>query len=148
VKQRYDGASDWNFITRVKRHVGSRTILGSGDLFTAEIITQRMRESGVDGVALARGVIGNPWLFSQTLAALNGKPIPPPPTLDEQYEVILQHYHWSETFYGAHRSASDMRKFGVNYAKLHPEAIAVRDAFVRAKNRDDWMNVLQKWYRK
>jgi nifR3 family TIM-barrel protein len=148
VKQRYDGASDWDFITRVKQHVGDRTILGSGDLFSAETIVRRMRESGVDGVALARGAIGNPWLFSQTLAVLNGKPIPSPPTLAEQYEIILQHYNLSETLYGAHRSASDMRKFGVNYAKLHPEPLAVRDAFVRAKNRDDWMSVLQKWYRK
>jgi nifR3 family TIM-barrel protein len=147
VKQRYDGASDWDFIARVKQHAGSRTILGSGDLFTAETIAQRIRESGVDGVALARGAIGNPWLFSQTRNALNGEPIPSPPTLAEQYEIILRHYNLSETLYGAHRSASDMRKFGVNYAKLHPEPLAVRNDFVRAKNRDDWMNVLKKWYR-
>jgi len=147
VKQRYDGLSDWNFIAKVKQHAGSRTILGSGDLFSAETVLRRMKESGVDGVALARGAIGNPWLFSQTRAALNGEPIPPPPTLAEQYEMILQHYNLSETLYGAHRSASDMRKFGINYAKLHPEPLAVRDAFVQAKNHDDWMNVLKMWYR-
>ena len=147
VLQRYDGLSDWNFIGRVKRHAGDRVILGSGDLFDAETVVRRMKETGVDGVALARGAIGNPWLFCQVHAALAGNPIPPPPTLAEQYDVILRHYNLSETLYGAHRSASDMRKFGVYYAKLHPNETAVRDAFVRAKNRDDWLAVLQTWYR-
>lgn len=147
VLQRYTGTSDWDFIARVKRHAGHRVILGSGDLFTAETVVCRMRETKVDGVALARGAIGNPWLFNDLRAALTGKPVPPPPTLLEQYEIILQHYNLSETLYGAHRSASDMRKFGVYYAKRHPEETAVRDAFVRAKNREDWLNVLQTWYR-
>jgi len=147
VTQRYEGLSDWDFIGRVKRHAGSRVILGSGDLFDAETVVRRMNETGIDGVALARGVIGNPWLFRQVRTALARIPIPPPPTLSEQYAVILRHYDLSETLYGAHRSTSDMRKFGVYYAKLHPNAIAVRDAFVRAKNRDDWLAVLQTWYR-
>ena len=148
VLQRYDGWSDWDFIARVKRHAGDRVILGNGDLFDAETVVRRMRETAVDGVALARGVIGNPWLFRQVRAALTGEPIPPPPTLAEQYAVILRHYDLAETLYGAHRCASDMRKFGVYYAKLHPNEIAVRDAFVRAKNRDDWLAVLNTWYTK
>ncbi len=146
VLQRYAGLSDWEFIGRVKRHAGSKVILGSGDLFDAETVVRRMRETGVDGVALARGAIGNPWLFQQVRAALAGKPVPPP-SLAEQDAVILQHYNLSETLYGAHRSASDMRKFGVYYAKHHPQETSVRDAFVRAKNRDDWLQVLRTWYR-
>jgi nifR3 family TIM-barrel protein len=147
VLRRYTGLSDWDFLARVKRHVGSRVILGSGDLFDAETVARRMREAGIDGVALARGIIGNPWLFRQVRAALADESAPPPPTLAEQYAVILRHYDLSETLYGAHRSATDMRKFGVYYAKLHPQETAVRDAFVRAKNRDDWLAVLQTWYR-
>ena len=147
VLQRYTGESDWDFIAQAKRHVGNRMLLGSGDLFTAETVVQRMRESGTDGVALARGAIGNPWLFNQVRAALAGQTVLPPPTLLEQYDVILQHYDLAETLYGAHRSASDMRKFGVYYAKLHPEETSVRDAFVRSKNRNEWLNVLQIWYR-
>ena len=147
VLQRYAGVSDWDFIARVKHHAGSRVILGSGDLFDAETVVRRMKETGVDGVALARGAIGNPWLFGQVRAALADQPIPPLPSLAEQSAVILRHYDLSETLYGAHRSASDMRKFGVYYAKRHPEKTAVRNAFVRAKNRDDWLAVLQTWYR-
>ena len=147
VLQRYTGESDWDFIARAKRHVGQRVILGSGDLFDAETVVRRMQETGVDGVALARGAIGNPWLFNQVRAALAGQTIPPPPNLLEQYEIILSHYNLSESLYGSHRSASDMRKFGVYYAKRHPEETPVRDAFVQAKTRDDWLNILQIWYR-
>ena len=147
VMQRYEGLSDWNFIRRVKCHAGSRVILGSGDLFDAETVLRRMSETSVDGVALARGIIGNPWLFRQVRAALAVNPIPPSPTLAEQAAVILRHYDLAEILYGAHRSASDMRKFGVYYAKLHPNETAVRDDFVRAKNRSDWLAVLEYWYR-
>ncbi|MCL2346696.1 MAG: tRNA-dihydrouridine synthase family protein [Planctomycetaceae bacterium] len=146
VLQRYAGLSDWNFLAKVKRHAGKRLIFGSGDLFTAETVVQRMSETGVDGVALARGVIGNPWLFGQVRAALSGQPVPPMPTLAEQAEMILRHYDLSESLYGAHRSASDMRKFGVYYAKLHPNEIDVRTDFVKAKNRNDWLAILEKWY--
>ncbi|MCL2624285.1 MAG: tRNA-dihydrouridine synthase family protein [Planctomycetaceae bacterium] len=145
VLQRYEGLSDWDFIRRVKQHVGKRVIIGSGDLFDAEIALRRMTETGVDGIALARGVIGNPWLFRQVRAVLANTPVPPPPTLTEQAAVMMRHYDLAEAFYGAH-PASDMRKFGVYYAKLHPNESSVRDAFVRAKTRDDWIAVLQQWY--
>ena len=69
VEQRYVGPSRWEFLREVKQHAGTRTVLGSGDLFTAEDCLAMMRETGVDGVTAARGAIGNPWIFSQTHAA-------------------------------------------------------------------------------
>src|SRR5436309_7917185 len=63
VKQRYIGPSNWDFLARVKRHAGSHTILGSGDLFTATAVRKMIDETGVDGVSVARGAIGNPFIF-------------------------------------------------------------------------------------
>src|SRR5262245_56740889 len=62
VKQRYVGPSKWDFLARVKRHVGSRTVLGSGDLFRAEDVKRMIDTTGVDGVTVARGAIGNPFV--------------------------------------------------------------------------------------
>ncbi len=70
VKQRYVGPSRWEFLARVKRHVGDRTVLGSGDLFTADDCIRMMDETGVDGVTVARGCIGNPWIFEECRAKL------------------------------------------------------------------------------
>ena len=66
VQQRYVGPSKWEFLKRVKRHAGDGTVLGSGDLFTPQDIVRMMEETGVDGVTVARGCIGNPWIFEQT----------------------------------------------------------------------------------
>ena len=75
VKQRYVGPSNWNFLARLKRHAGSHTILGSGDLFTSAAVRRMMDETGVDGVTVARGAIGNPFIFRECRALLNGAPI-------------------------------------------------------------------------
>lgn len=152
VVQRYQGAADWDFLRDVKEFVSVKknlpnvSVLGCGDLFSAETVVRRMRESGVDGVALARGIIGNPWLFTQTRAAFEGRPIPPPPTLAEQKETIRKHFQAVVDLYGEIRGATVMRKFGVAYSKLHPESEKVRTAFVMCKTSDRWFKILDEFY--
>ena len=150
VRQRYEGLSDWEFIRGVKEHLVRRnrsdvTVIGSGDLFTAEVCVTRLRESGVDGLALARGVIGNPWLFRDVKALWNGQPIPAPPTLEEQRETMAEHFRLSVELYGEKRASTTMRAFGVKYSLLHPQTDEVRQAFVRVKNAADWDAILEKY---
>ena len=133
------------FLREVKAHVGQRTILGSGDLFTADDCLRMMQETGVDGVTVARGAIGNPWIFQQARAIFSGEPLPPPPTVREQGLIISEHYRVSEQVYGD-RCGGMMRKFGIKYSALHPQSVDVRNAFVRIKTRTDWEQVLAKWY--
>jgi len=146
VKQRYHGPSSWDFLRELKRHAGSHTVLGSGDLFTAEACLEMMRYTGVDGVSVARGAIGNPWIFAQARALAAGKPLPDPPTLHEQREVMCEHYRLAEMLYGAHRCLPDMRKFAIKYSRLHPCHTAVRADFCRVRNHDEWRHVVEKWY--
>ena len=146
VRQRYLGPSDWSFLTRVKRHAGDRVVLGSGDLFCGEDCLRMMEQTGVDGVSVARGCIGNPWIFGDTRALLAGEPLPPPPTVAEQGQTISKHYAWSVETHGERRAGRIMRKFGIKYSELHPCPVQVRDAFVRVKNRTDWQAVLAEWY--
>jgi nifR3 family TIM-barrel protein len=147
VLQRYQGPSDWSFLAEVKRHVGpNRTILGSGDLFTPQACLAMLAQTGVDGVSVARGAIGNPWIFSQVRALAEGRPLPPPPTLWEQREVLGEHYALAESLYGPERTPLHMRKFGIKYAALHPQHELVRTAFTQIRSRDDWQAVLDRWY--
>jgi nifR3 family TIM-barrel protein len=151
VRQRYEGLSDWNFIREAKQHLLAKnrsdiTVIGSGDLFTAEVCLQRLAESGIDGLALARGIIGNPWLFREVSAVLSGQPKPEPPSLAEQREVIAEHFRLSAELYGERRAATTMRAFGVKYSLLHPCYEQVRQDFVRVKTANDWNEVLGKWY--
>jgi len=147
VMQRYIGPSRWAFLAEVKRHAGSnKTILGSGDLFSPKDCLEMMRQTGVDGVTVARGAIGNPWIFSQCRALTEGRALPAPPSLFEQREVMLEHFRLAELLYGSERAGMHMRKFGIKYAALHPQHLVVREAFAKSRNIEDWRAVLAQWY--
>jgi nifR3 family TIM-barrel protein len=146
VRQRYVGPSRWKFLEKVKRHVGDRVILGSGDLFSADACVRMIRETGVDGVTIARGCIGNPWIFEECRALWRGDELPPPPSIARQREAIEQHWTLIVEVYGEAHGARVMRKFGIKYAEHHPWAIDVRNSFVGVKSADDFRRLLDRWY--
>lgn len=146
VRQRYVGPSDWDFLARVKRVAGDRTVLGSGDVFTASDVLRMMEHTGVDGVSVARGCIGNPWIFREARALLGRRPWPEPPGVVEQGRVIRRHFELACAHYGPPHAARTMRKFGIKYSELHPCATDVRDAFIRCRDEADWRHVLDVWY--
>src|SRR5687768_10678969 len=76
VEQKYAGAAHWPFLRELKQRYPSRTILGSGDVFTAEDAVRMLRETGVDIVWIARGAIGNPWIFQHAARLLALTPSP------------------------------------------------------------------------
>jgi tRNA-dihydrouridine synthase B len=146
VKQRYDGPSRWEFLREVKQAVGDKIILGSGDLFTAQDCLDMIDQTGVDGVTVARGAIGNPWIFAQSRALAAGQSLPSPPSLFEQRDVIREHYRLAEELYEPKRCGTMMRKFGIKYSALHPNHNEVRTSFSRVASREDWKAVLDDWY--
>jgi tRNA-dihydrouridine synthase B len=146
VHQRYDGPSRWEFLRDLKSYAGSRVVLGSGDLFDAQACIDMLRFTGVDGVTVARGAIGNPWVFQQARALAAGLPLPAPPSLFEQRDVIAEHYRLAEELYGPERCLPNMRKFGIKYSRMHPESEQVRADFCKVKQRGSWRAVLAKWY--
>ncbi len=146
VRQRYDGPSRWNFLRELKQHAGKHVLLGSGDLFDAQACLEMIRYTGVDGVTVARGAIGNPWIFREARALAAGLPLPNPPTLFEQRDVIAEHYSLAEELYGSEKCVPTMRKFGIKYSQLHPQHEKVRAAFCTVKQPGAWRDVLTEWY--
>ena len=146
VVQRYDGPSRWEFLRDLKRHAGARVVLGSGDLFSPQSCLDMLEYTGVDGVTVARGAIGNPWIFGQVRALAQGLPLPVPPSLHEQRDVIAEHYRLAEETYGSTRCVPGMRKFAIKYSQLHPHHLEVREDFCQVKQAGAWREVLDKWY--
>jgi nifR3 family TIM-barrel protein len=146
VKQRYVGPSNWDFLREVKQHAGDRTVIGSGDLFSAAACMAMLEETGVDGVSIARGAIGFPWIFGQALALLDGRAFPPPPTIHEQRDVLREHWALAMDLHGESAAGRSMRKFAIKYARCHPEALDVRNAFIAVKTDPDWHDVLERYY--
>jgi tRNA-dihydrouridine synthase B len=146
VLQKYVGPSDWSFLSRVKQRFPDRTILGSGDLFSADDALRMLLETGVDGVSLARGCIGNPFLFREIAALLRGDS-EDPPSLREQHDALRLHWQESVLMYGAERAVRKTRRHAIQYAALHPEPVQARDAFAKAKTPAQFEHVLEDLYR-
>jgi tRNA-dihydrouridine synthase B len=145
VDQCYIGPSNWNFMSRVKRQAGAGPTLGSGDLFTAEAVRRMINETGVDGVTVARGSIGNPFIFRKCQALLDARPISPP-SVAEQREAIEFQIAESLALYGDDDVGRRFRKFGIAYADLHPMRGKVREAFIGAKTPEAVLAVVDGWY--
>ena len=145
VEQKYVGPSSWPFLRDVKAHAGDRTILGSGDLFSAEDAIRMLAETGVDGVTLARGAIGNPWIFRSCLELAAGR-VPTPPSISEQREVLEAHRDLLLEIHGERGWLTPLRRHTVKYARHHPDGNAVRDAFGRAHAPEAFAAVLEQFY--
>jgi nifR3 family TIM-barrel protein len=70
VQQKYQGRAKWPFLKQIKQQYPDRTILGSGDVFTAEDVVAMLQTTGVNAVWIARGAIGNPWIFDHARVLL------------------------------------------------------------------------------
>lgn len=146
VLQRYVGPSNWASLDRVKKHVGAFPVLGSGDLFSAQAVRRMIEETGVDGVTVARGAIGNPFIFRECRALLAGGPLPPPPSIAEQRRAIEDHLQLASEVYGPEKAGIILRKFWIRYSDLHPCAPEVRRDFIEASTHDERMEALRRWY--
>lgn len=145
VQQKYVGASNWDFLRDVKQHAGDRVIIGSGDVFTAQACLDMVSYTGVDGVSVARGAIGNPWIFRQAGDLANGRPMFEP-DVPEQRRVLEMQQSLCVEVYDERRILSTIRKFGIKFAPLHPAHAEVRNAFAAAKTLEAWQGVLQRFY--
>jgi tRNA-dihydrouridine synthase B len=146
VEQKYVGASRWEFLREVRDRFPRMTLLGSGDLFTAEDCVRMIRTTGVDGVTAARGAIGNPWIFAHARALLDGDVLPAPPCVHEQRRVLQRHLELAQQVLPADQYLRQVRKFCLFYAAWHPQDNAVRDDFLKVRTEADWERVLQRWY--
>lgn len=124
-EQFYHGAADWDAIAAVKRAV-SVPVLGSGDVFSAGDVVAMIERTGVDAVMVARGAQGNPWIFREVAALLDGRVVAPP-THQERIEMAREHGRALVDF-GGERAFSRMRKHVAWYAFGMPGA-----AYMRAK---------------
>ncbi len=145
VEQKYRGRADWDFLARVKHEFPDRTIIGSGDILYPADALRMIGETGVDGVAAARGAIGNPWFFQQVREIAAGRESATP-DLMEQRRVIGRHHELARGIYGPGRGLKKIVHFGLQYARMHPSPSKLRAACLKVKTEDDWQSLLDEWY--
>jgi tRNA-dihydrouridine synthase B len=145
VEQKYRGRADWEFLARVKREFPDKTIIGSGDVLHPADALRMIEETGVDGVAAARGAIGNPWFFRQARDLAAGREAQAP-ALEEQRRVVTRHYELARDTYGPGRGLKKIVHFGLQYAKMHPSPAKVRGACLKVRTEADWRAFLDEYY--
>ena len=135
VAQRYRGKADWDILAEVKARFPSATIIGSGDVFDPQATVELMKRTGLDGFVVARGAIGNPWIFRDLRCLWENRLLPPPPDLAEQKEIVLEHFHRVLNGYPQKRAIGYFRKFVVHYARRHPKRKQVTMTLMKAQTR-------------
>ena len=142
VTQKYRGQADWDILAEVKKRFSDTIIIGSGDILTAEDAVKRYRESGVDGVLIARGAIGNPWIFTDARALFDGQEKPPPPLLKEQGQVMLRHFEMILEMRTEIKAIRYFRKFAVGYCRRHRQRKKVQMKLMACRKADAIRSVI------
>jgi tRNA-dihydrouridine synthase B len=147
VEQKYLGSARWPFLTELKQRYPTKTIFGSGDVFTASDAVQMYLQTGVNLVWIARGAIGNPWIFEHAARLLNDpKAEIPPPSIGRQRDALIEHFQIAAEIHGESLAARRMRKTGIKYSRFHPLAGEVKRQFILVQSLRDWQGVLDQWY--
>lgn len=140
-EQMYSGKADWNAIAEIKS-ILSIPVIGSGDIFTAEDANRMLKETGCDFVMIARGALGNPWIFRDALDMYEGRPLLPLPD-DEKTRVILRHIDLQIAQKGERQAVLEMRKHIGWYLKGTPGAAELRRRANSAVTAEDLICILR-----
>jgi len=124
-EQLYRPPSDNSIIREVKRAV-SIPVIGNGGLESAADMLRMYEETGCDGVMIARGACGNPWIFRECIAALVGK-IFVPPEREEIISTLIRHINLLVADKGERTGVAEARKHVSAYIKCMPGAASMRD---------------------
>jgi len=129
--QMFAGSAQWDEIAVVTAALGI-PVVGNGDVNTAADVGRMREQTGCAGVMIARGAFGNPWIFRDARALLDGRPVPPPPTAEERFQVALEHARLALALEGdTPKAVLEFRKHLGWYARGLPGAAALRERLHR-----------------
>ena len=140
--QMYSGKADWEWIKKVKEAV-SIPVVGNGDIVDIASAKKMLEYTGCDAIAIARGALGNPFLFREIKAALDGNDIPSRPTHEELYDTIVKHYHLLLELKGEHLAMLEMRSHVAWYLKGMPGSSKIKDECNHHTNFDEVLAILR-----
>ena len=142
--QMYRGEARWEWFPKIKAALRDIPFIGNGDATTPERV-RAMFETGVDGVMIGRGAIGNPWIFRDARALLEVGEVPDPPSWEERVGVVAEHLTLKAAWLGERKGVLEMRRMYGGYFKGHRGASRLRMALMEHQERDAVLEVLLNW---
>lgn len=141
-EQYYSGKADWDIIRQVREAV-KIPVIGNGDVFTADDALRLFRETGCQGIMVARGAQGNPWIFREIQAALFGDPVPARPSAGEVLDMILRHMRSMAERKGEYQALREMRKHVAWYTAGFRGSSALRGRINTASSLQEMAEMLK-----
>lgn len=142
--QMFEGKADWSRIAELKNAL-KIPVIGSGDLFSAADVVAMLNQTGCDAVMVARGAMGDPWIFREALALLAGE-VPAPPTAAERLAAARKHLALFSEWEGDRVALMEMRKHLSWYSKGLPGAAQFRAAVNRIEDASELVGTMEEFF--
>ena len=143
----YSGKADWDIIKKVKQSVNI-PVIGNGDVIDEESAKQMLEYTGVDGIAIGRGSMGNPWIFEQIQYYLKTGEKLQRPTNREKYEVLKEHIELDIIEKGEDVALNEMRKHIGWYTKNMKDASSFRNEINHIENKEELLCKIEEFFNK
>jgi tRNA-dihydrouridine synthase B len=143
--QFYEGVADWRFIRQVKEAI-SIPVIANGDIIDAASAQRALTESSADGIMVGRGCYGRPWFIQQLIEYFRDGSMPPPPAINEQRDILLEHYRAMLEHYGETIGIKMARKHIGWYSRGLPQSSEFRAEINRLDEAAAVKRCIQNFY--
>ena len=145
--QGYSGKAAWEFIARTKSAVGI-PVIGNGDVFDGPAALEMFETTGVDGIMLARGVLGSPWIFQEILDYLKTGNEWSPPGISQRIKIMEKHYWLELESFPGDIALTRMKKHIVWYTRGLPHTARLRNQIFRCNSFEQVKNIFENYLEK
>lgn len=142
-EQMYEGKADWDIIRQVKESI-KIPVIGNGDVFSVEHALEITRLTKCDGIMIARGAMGNPWIFREIKQALNGEEVNYP-TPAQKIDLAIRHLELAVRYFGENKAVREMRKHTAWYIKGLPNCTEIKNSVNTEKSAENVFKILKEY---